>query len=88
MSRHEEFVGVRVIKIADYDGEGSNLYSMWLRSDEPIVRCRDCKNSYDSGIRCNRIKEEKINAITLEVFTEDAYVRPNGFCKWGAERDD
>ena len=39
MSRREEFVGVRVIDHVTSEGP---CYDQWL-TDEPIVRCRDCK---------------------------------------------
>ena len=39
MSRREEFVGVRVIDHMTSEGP---CYGQWL-TDEPIVRCRDCK---------------------------------------------
>ena len=74
MSRVEEFVGRRVIKIADCDGNGDHLYSQWL-TREPIVRCRDCIGSVDDGIsfRCE----------TFIANGED----PDGFCAWGERRE-
>lgn len=46
MSYIREYIGCKSIKIADYDGKGNNLYSMWL-TDTEVVRCRDCGKSSD-----------------------------------------
>lgn len=79
MSRREEFVGVRVIEIADYDGNGNNQYAMWLNSKEPIVRCRDCKLKFEQGCHefCSRNHNQDGEAYMVD---------PDGFCKWGVKR--
>ena len=72
MSRREEFVGVRTIEAANVYGEGQHLYNMWLRTEEPIVRCRDCK-------------KRDIDLPAYEVCPMDGY-DPDGFCKWGERK--
>lgn len=76
MGRVREFVGCRAIECADYDGEGGNLYSMWL-TDTEVIRCRDCKRfekpiDNQLGI-CNRWYSDMIE--------------PNGFCAWAERRE-
>lgn len=89
MSRREEFVGVRVIEIADYDGNGNNRYAMWLNSKEPIVRCRYCKHyKIGTGHQCNRFaigywdSEQEADVVIAP------YIEPDGFCKWGVKLDE
>ena len=48
-----------------------------INSDEPIVRCRDCKH-FDKGL-CGMY----LNAGGAELIVE-----PNGFCAWGEREDD
>lgn len=83
MSRTEEFVGRRVIEIADFDGKGTNRYSMWLRTEEPIVRCRDCKLYTPETLRFSDGDEG--SSADLVPFCD--YMRretqPDGFCAWG-----
>lgn len=78
MSDTREYVGCKSIEIDNYDGNGNNLYNMWL-TDEEIVRCRDCKHcdidevDYGEG----EIHNE------LECYLTGLETKPNGFCSWG-----
>lgn len=86
MSRVEEFVGCRVIKIADYDGSGNNLYSQWL-TQEPIVRCRDCAKSREKGWKCTRFAEEVYDEEHEIGELMMANVHPDGYCAWGERHE-
>lgn len=48
------------------------IYTVRGADGEEIVRCRDCK-------RFNRNE-------TCALF-DDAFIEPDGFCKWGERRD-
>lgn len=73
MSQVREYVGCKSIEAVNYDGNGNDLFNMWL-TDEEIVRCRDCDRAVDDGVsfRCE----------TFMMNGED----PNGFCSWGERR--
>lgn len=71
MSNIREYVGCKSIEAVNYDGKGNTLCNMWV-TDEEIVRCRDCKRFYPNE--------------TCALF-DDAFVEPNGFCKWGERND-
>ena len=79
----EEFVGKRTIEAANVYGEGEHLYNMWLDTDEPIVRCRDCENHLDVIHSCKHFSFETYDrtlGMDVEVYFP---VEPDGFCKWG-----
>lgn len=82
MSHREEFVGVRVIDIADYDGKGNHRYSMWLRTDEPIVRCRDCEHF--GMFQPNKRYNASPSCCKFQITLPDR----DGFCKWGEQKHD
>lgn len=86
MSRVEEFVGGRVIEIADYHGNGNNLYSQWL-TQESIVRCRDCAKSREKGWKCTRFAEEVYDEEHEVGELMMANVRPDGHCAWGERHE-
>lgn len=48
-----------------------------------IVICKDCKHSFNNGMRCYRFGENKEGMLV-----SSANVRPNGFCAWGERKDD
>lgn len=72
MSRREEFVGCRVV---DHMTSDVACYAQWL-TEEPIVRCRDCKNYLWRG----HLGRSYCNG---EYATD-----PDGFCAWGERRND
>lgn len=82
MSDTREYVGCKSIEIENYDGNGNNLYNMWL-TDEEIVRCRDCKHceieEVDYGM--GEVRNE------LECYLTGLETKPNGFCSWGVRND-
>ena len=72
MSNTREYIGCKSIEIDNYDGNGNNLYNMWLTNEE-IVRCRDCKhceieevdygegeirNQRECGISCLEVNDD------------------------------
>lgn len=95
MSRVEEFVGCRVIEIADYDGNGDNLYSQWL-TKESIVRCRDCENASEEYIvehsEMEPCPDGKLDCLHFSQwdYYDDMpghfFVEPDGYCAWGKRR--
>lgn len=68
-----EYVGVK-------DDIGNGLANMYV-TDEPIVRCMDCKLKFEQGGHefCRRNHNQDGEAYMVE---------PDGFCKWGEKRDD
>lgn len=82
MSDTREYVGCKSIEIENYDGNGNNLYNMWL-TDEEIVRCRDCEKSRENGWKCTRFAEEVYDEEKEIGELVMANVRPYGFCSWG-----
>lgn len=74
MSNTREYVGCKSIEIENYDGNGNNLYNMWI-ADEEIVRCRDCVQFSQDGI-CGFHSPNEY----------DFMPEPDGFCKWGERR--
>lgn len=70
MSNIREYIGCKSIEAVNYDGKGNTLCNMWV-TDEEIVRCRDCKR-FNSNETC--------------ALFDDAFVEPDGFCKWGERR--
>lgn len=70
--RRQEFVGHSVIDHVTSEGPA---FCQWLDTDEPIVRCRDCK-SFTEG----KLPDECPHFCTLH---GSDYVAPNGFCAWG-----
>lgn len=85
MSRREEYVGVRVIDHMTSEGP---CYDQWL-TDEPIVRCRDCKHMHTVrhwlGMdvdECWLHADRESGALGKE------RTEPDGFCAWGERRDD
>lgn len=80
MSNTREYVGCKSIEIENYDGNGNNLYSMWL-TDEEIVRCRDRKwyvqdhNPVDHGwpMMCDLTGRQMVSASC--------------YCSWGVRND-
>ena len=82
MSDVEKFVGCRAIKAANYDGEGNNLYSMWL-TDEEIVYCNEC-------IRSSELDEETKHgkfecSILYYPDGSKRIVKGKDHCSWGAK---
>ena len=75
MSRSEEFIGVK-------DPIGDGLYNMYI-TDEPIVRCRDCRYSDKTYWTCAHFRAYE---GTCDEYDLD--VEPDGFCKWGVKRND
>lgn len=71
MSQIREYVGCKSIEAVNYDGKGDTLFNMWV-TDEEIVRCRECK---------------RFNINETCALFDDAFVEPDGFCKWGERRD-
>lgn len=82
MSNTREYVGCKSIEIENYDGNGNNLYNMWL-TDEEIVRCRDCKHceveEVDYGM--GEIRNEH------ECLISGLSVNQDSFCSWGERRE-
>lgn len=82
MSNIREYVGCKSIEIENYDGNGNNLYNMWL-TDEEIVRCRDCKHceveEVDYGM--GEIRNEH------ECLISGLSVNQDSFCSWGERRE-
>lgn len=64
-----EYIGVK-------DPIGGGLFNMYV-TDEPIVRCRDCKHMCETmdGYECQRSSGEYF------------WCEPNGFCAWGERKD-
>lgn len=85
MSSMREFIGCKSIETADYDGNGNNLYNMYL-TDEEIVRCRDCKNAIPTK------SPKMVNCLyfaTWDYYNDEpgeCLVDADGFCKWGDKR--
>lgn len=79
MSNVKEYVGCKSIEAVNHDGNGNNLYNMWL-TDEEIVRCKDCKKfkTLDCATYRALIAEGRIDSKGM--------FNPDGFCSWG-ERD-
>lgn len=76
MSDTREYVGCKSIEIENYDGNGNNLYNMWL-TDQEIVRCKDCKH-YREVSMSDGSKGHRCSGVFA--FVECS---PNGFCSWG-----
>ena len=81
MSQTREYVGVKSIEAANYDGKGNNLYNMWI-TDEEIVRCRDCRYVNDDP-SCTHPRW-RYGAGGVIIYPP---VDLNGFCSWGERRD-
>ena len=77
--RMAEYVGWK-------DPIGDGLYNMGV-TDERIVRCRDCKHSRKDGTRCVFLAAWQF--VSADEYTMQlAEVEPEGFCKWGAPREE
>lgn len=64
-----EYIGVK-------DDIGNGLANMYV-TDEPIIRCRDCKHYYPDESSCVHEIDGKFEEWTVD---------PNGFCAWGERK--
>lgn len=54
---------------------------------ERVVRCRDCKHAYEAD---DAAKLECAHFLQWDYYNDQPghwYVEPDGFCKWGKERE-
>lgn len=81
-----------IITQCTYDDRG--LLIRAERTDEEIVRCKDCKwcdiTDYGAGevLECILDRLYRINSISLEGETYFRKVEPYDFCAWGERRED
>lgn len=84
MSNIREYVGCKSIEAENYDGEGNNLYNMWL-TDEEIVRCRDCRHFKESFMRCKKHFTELYANDGKSIGMVELSVKPDDFCSQGEQ---
>lgn len=77
---------------ADYSAFFKNRLSEFMGNPvhETIVRCRDCKYSYEEETVLCSLADRKISRkrTMCGYWTCDHIVKPGGFCAWGERRSD
>ena len=86
MSHVREYIGCKSIEAADYDGDGHNLYSMWL-TDTEIIRCRDCGRYHDGSSQCTRFVWGEYDEQTGAEVLTFLDVQPTDYCSWAKRRE-